>query len=273
MQAAVSRFLQFLRAERNASDLTIKSYREDLGALVEYLQGDSAAPPSPAAIGVADLREYLAAVSEAGYAKTTISRRLASLRSFFRFAQREGMVAHNPAKPLRNPRPARRLPHFLSTSDLAKLLKAPPTDAPAGLRDRAILETLYSAGLRVSELVGMNDADLDLVQGVVRVRGKGRRERLGLVGSHAVRALRQWFKHRTLANPKAPEEQRPVFTNKFGKRLTTRSVGRMLEKYLKLTGLDLRTSPHTLRHSFATHLLDRGPTSAACRNCWVTRAW
>ena len=125
MQAAVSRFLQYLRAERNASDLTIKSYREDLEALVEYLQDEAAAPPTAAAISVADLREYLAAVSEAGYAKTTISRRLASLRSFFRFAQREGMVDHNPAKPLRNPRPARKLPHFLSTSDLAKLLRSP----------------------------------------------------------------------------------------------------------------------------------------------------
>ena len=258
MQAAVARFLQFLRAERNASDLTIKSYREDLQALMEYLQGESAVPPSPGAIGVADLREYLAAVSEAGYAKTTISRRLASLRSFFRFAQREGLVDHNPGKPLRNPRPARKLPHFLSTADLATLLKAPPPHTAAGLRDRAIFETLYSAGLRVSELVGMNDADLDFIQGVVRVRGKGRRERLGLIGSHASRALRHWLKQRTLANPKAPAEKRPVFTNKFGKRLTTRSVGRMLEKYLQVTGLDVRTSPHTLRHSFATHLLDQG---------------
>jgi integrase/recombinase XerC len=258
MQAAVARFLRYLKVERNASDLTIKSYREDLSALLEYLQGDDPNPPAPSSITTSDVREYMAAVSEAGYSKSTISRRLASLRSFFRFAQREGLAERNPAKPLRNPRRSRKLPHFLSTDELARLLKAPPACNPAGLRDRAILETTYSAGLRVSELVGISDADLDLAQGVVRIRGKGRRERMGLIGSHAARALNQWLSQRNLTHPDANPQSRPVFTNRFGKRLTTRSVGRMLEKYLKLTGLDLRTTPHTLRHSFATHLLDHG---------------
>ena len=127
-----------------------------------------------------------------------------------------------------------------------------------GLRDRAILETLYSAGLRVSELVGINEADLDFTGGLVRVRGKGKRERLAPLGSFAMRALKAWLRMRSPAKGQAKDEATAVFLNKFGKRLSTRSVGRMLEKYLKLTGLDLRTSPHTLRHSFATHLLDRG---------------
>jgi integrase/recombinase XerC len=127
-----------------------------------------------------------------------------------------------------------------------------------GLRDRAILETTYSAGLRVSEVVGMNDGDLDLMEGIVRIRGKGRKERLAPLGSFAVGALKRWLKVRVLSPKEKQGPLAPIFTNKFGRRLTTRSVARMLEKYLKITGLDGRTTPHTLRHSFATHLLDRG---------------
>ena len=201
---------------------------------------------------------YLSALHEAGYAKASIARKLASLRSFYRFGQREGWADNNPAKALRNPRKAHKLPHFLTTGEIGKLLAAPPRDLPMGLRDRAILETLYSAGLRVSELVDLNDGDLDFAQGIVRVRGKGRKERLAPLGSYAVRALHKWLKLRQLS-PKEPKGRgAPVFVNRFGTRLTTRSVGRMLEKHLRETGLDRRTSPHTLRHSFATHLLDRG---------------
>jgi integrase/recombinase XerC len=126
------------------------------------------------------------------------------------------------------------------------------------LRDRAILETLYSAGLRVSELVGLTDGDLDLGGGIVRVRGKGKKERLSPIGSYAAKALKGWLAVRQLSPREKQGREAPVFTNKFGTRLTTRSVARMLEKYLQVTGLDQRTSPHTLRHSFATHLLDRG---------------
>jgi len=180
------------------------------------------------------------------------------MRSYFKFCQREGLCETNPAKPLRNPRRERKLPHFLTGSEIGQLLSAPSKNEPLGIRDRAILETLYSAGLRVSELVGVNLDDLDLTDGLVRVRGKGKRERLAPLGSFAVRALRLWLKKRTPARGLSKEDSAAVFLNKFGKRLTTRSVARMLEKYLKVTGLDLRTSPHTLRHSFATHLLDRG---------------
>ena len=269
MQKAVSRFLQYLRVERNASELTLKSYREDLMALAAYLaeadpsssaeDGDESGPfPSPAAISVLDLRGYVSALHEAGYAKSTIARRLASLRSFFRFGQREGWVDTNPAKPLRNPRRARTLPHFLSTEDLGRLLESPPSGSPMGLRDRAVLETLYAAGLRVSELVGLCDGDLDFAAGILHVRGKGKRERLSPIGSYATRAINRWLAVRKLHNAEPQGPSAPVFVNRFGRRTTTRSIGRMLEKYLRKTGLDTRTTPHSLRHSFATHLLDRG---------------
>jgi integrase/recombinase XerC len=259
MHKAIARFLRYLEVERNASLLTIKSYREDLTALADYLaESAGGVSPKPDAVTVLDLRGYVAALHDAGYAQTTIARRLASLRSFYRFGQRDGWASSNPAKPLRNPRKPRSLPHFLSTEDLARLLSAPATDQMLGLRDRAILETMYSAGLRVSELVGLDQSDLDFEGGVVRVRGKGRRERFGPIGSFAARAVKRWLRVRTLNVREPSGPQSPVFVNKFGRRLTTRSVARMLEKYLRQTGLDRRTTPHSLRHSFATHLLDRG---------------
>ena len=258
MQKAMAQFLRYLAAERNASSLTLKSYREDLMALAGWLTDGYGHCPRPEQITMLDLRGYVAAMHEAGYAKSTISRRLASLRSFFRFGQREGWTRANPAKALRNPRKSKTLPHFLSTEDVGRLLEAPPAKQTMGLRDRAILETLYSAGLRVSELVGMNDGDLDFEGGILRVRGKGRRERIAPLGSYATRALQRWFAVRRLACGEAEGRAAPVFVNKFGRRLTTRSVGRLLEKHLTSSGLDTRTTPHTLRHSFATHLLDRG---------------
>jgi integrase/recombinase XerC len=258
MDKMIGRFLKYLEIERNCSALTIKSYREDLDLLLNYLQEKLGRIPAPDEITPLELRTYVSAMHEAGYAKTSVARRLASLRSFFKFAQREGKCESNPAKPLRNPRKERKLPHFLSNQEIGQLLAAPPKSDPQGIRDRAILETMYSAGLRVSELVGMNLDDLDLLDGLVRIRGKGKKERLSPLGSFAVKALQNWLKVREPATNLPAKHGSPVFLNRFGKRLTTRSIARMLEKYLKLTGLDLRTSPHTLRHSFATHLLDRG---------------
>jgi integrase/recombinase XerC len=268
VQTSIARFLQHLVVERNASNLTIKSYREDLAHLVNYLsQSYGGAAPQPSAISTADLRGYVSGMHEAGYAKTTVSRRLASLRSFFRFGQREGWMSTNPAKPLRNPRKPRSLPHFLSTDEIGRLLEAPLAHDRHGVRDRAILETLYSAGLRVSELVALNDDDVDYAGSVLHVRGKGKRERLAPIGSFAMKALKLYLAVRTVSPTLARSASegnlskgpsRPLFVNRFGRRLTTRSVGRMLEKYLRTTGLDRRTTPHTLRHSFATHLLDRG---------------
>ena len=267
MHSAISQFLRFLSVERNAAELTIKSYREDLTSLADYLTQACGRTPAPADVTPLDLRGYVSALHEAGYAKTSVARRLASLRTFYKFAQREGLADSNPAKPLRNPRPDRKLPHFLSTEEIARLLQAPPATTVQGQRDRAILETMYSAGLRVSEVVGMNDGDLDLAEGLVRIRGKGRRERLAPIGSFAAKAIQRWTKARNSGaaagvnrrgHAGSSAQPVPLFTNKFGTRLTTRSVHRMLLKYLKQAGLDLRTTPHTLRHSFATHLLDRG---------------
>jgi integrase/recombinase XerC len=258
MQSAVAQFLRFLAIERNASTLTVKSYREDLTALLEYAQQLYAKLPEPRDVTPLDLRGYVSALHDAGYAKTSIARRLASLRTFFKYCQREGWADANPAKPLRNPRPDRKLPHFLTSDEISRLLETPPANLAMGLRDRAILETMYSAGLRVSEVVGLNDGDLDLENSLIRVRGKGRKERLSPLGSYAIRAIGRWKSKRTLSPKESAGPAAPVFVNKFGRRLTTRSVARMLEKHIQTAGLDGRTTPHTLRHSFATHLLDRG---------------
>lgn len=258
MRRHLGQFLRRLERERGASEHTVKAYREDLSALAEYLEDEAGVTPDPAGITVADLRGYVAALGEAGYAKSSIARRMSSVRSFFKFARAEGWIQTSPADALQNPRKSRKLPHFLTGDEITRLLATPPANTVAGRRDRAILETLYSAGLRVSELVGLNDGDIDLPQGLLHVRGKGRKERLSPLGSYASRALQAWLSDRKLAPSEAKGDEAPVFTNKFGRRLTTRSVARMLEKHLAVVGLDPKTSPHTLRHSFATHLLDRG---------------
>ncbi len=259
MQQAVVQFLRYLDVERNASDLTIKAYREDLFDLCDYLLSQASGQVlDPDQVSSRDLRGYLSALHAAGYARTSIARKLASLRSFYRFAQRQQLASSNPAKPLRNPRGQRKLPHFLSDDQLSTLLSTPPSDTVAGMRDRAILETVYSAGLRVSEVVGLNVEDVDFESGVIRIRGKGRKERLGALGRFADQALRLYMAHRQLSPKEPVGGLAPVFLNRFGRRLTTRSVGRMLEKHLAVAGMDRRTTPHTLRHSFATHLLNRG---------------
>ncbi len=259
MRSAIAQFLKYLASERNASDLTIKAYREDLFGLVDWLETTRGDVPRPDALSPQELRAFQAALQQAGYARTTIARKLASLRSFYRFAMRQGIATGNPAKPLRNPRRQRKLPHVLSNDEVGRLLLAPPADETMGLRDRAILETIYSAGLRVSELVALRDGDLDAHEQIIRVRGKGRKERISPLGSYALKAINHYTRRR-IRDPKteALGREAPVFVNRFGRILTTRSIGRMLEKYIAVVGLDTRTSPHTLRHSFATHLLDRG---------------
>jgi integrase/recombinase XerC len=258
MDDALAEFLRHLAVEKNASVFTVKSYREDLNQALEFFRGRlSGKGPEPAQLTTRLFRAYLAWLHEQGYAKTTIARRMAAVRSWCRFLCRQGVLAVNPADGLRSPRQERKLPHFLSEQDLARLLETPPANTVLGVRDRAILETLYSAGLRVAELTGLNLADVDLDSGLATVRGKGKRERLALFGPPALAALQHWLAQRETVSSRA-RSQSAIYLNKRGTRLSTRSVGRLLQKYLAQAGLDPRTSPHTLRHSFATHLLDRG---------------
>jgi len=255
--AGIDRFLRFLAAERGASPLTLKSYREDLRQLEEFLQSAGCRTPADASSVI--LRRFAAGLHAAGYAASSVARKLASTRSFYAFGQREGWVPANPAKPLRSPKRSRKLPKFLTGDEIGRLLAAPQPGRPGGLRDRAILEVMYSSGVRVQETVNLDDADLDLRGGAIRVRGKGRRERMGIVGSHAQEAVRAWLAARPQNVVPPPRgAARPLFTNKFGRRLSVRGVARLLEKHLAVAGLSRRASPHTLRHSFATHLLDAG---------------
>jgi integrase/recombinase XerC len=258
MHAEIDAFRRYLEIERNASDLTRKSYTEDLDSLLVYFTEQLGGVPDVGQVTVSTLRGYQAYLHECRYARTTIARRLACLRSFFRYCQREGHVDHNPAKMLRTPRIGRKLPHYLTAEQVVKLLEAPPANEPMGLRDRAILETIYSAGLRVAELVGLNVSIWDRDANVLRVFGKGRKERIAPVGSFAAKALDRWMEVRELTEKSSDDDRQALFLNRFGQRLTTRSIGRMLEKYIQQTGLEKLTSPHTLRHSFATHLLDGG---------------
>ena len=258
MHSAIELFLRYLKIERNSSELTLKSYSEDLQLLLVYFSESQGSVPNPDQVTVHILRGYVAFLHERQYARTTTARKLASLRSFFRYCCREGLTDSNPAKALRTPRIGRKLPHFLTAEQVVSLLEAPPANVKFGLRDRAMLETLYSSGLRVAELVSLNLASWDRDASILRVIGKGRKERIAPLGQHAVTALDRWLEVRDPAENPGPKHEGALFLNRFGKRLTTRSIGRLLEKYLLQTGLDKITSPHTLRHSFATHLLDGG---------------
>ncbi|MFO0802396.1 MAG: tyrosine recombinase XerC [Gemmataceae bacterium] len=259
LEQGLAEFLTHLGLEKNASEKTVKSYREDLTQALGFARerlGKSSVDPRDWNTRL--LRSFVSWLHEKSYAKSTIARRLAAVRSFGKYLCREGVLTVNPAQGLRGPRQDKILPHFLTVADIQLLLAAPAGDDWSGKRDRAILETLYSAGVRVSELVGLNLADADLAEGIATVRGKGKKERLALLGPAAVAAIREWLPKRDAILEHLRRESDAVFLNKNGGRLTVRSVGRLLEKYLKLAGLDPRTSPHTLRHSFATHMLDAG---------------
>ena len=247
-------FLEHLRGERAASPHTVRSYGEDLSLFWQYLSEAEGSRADPLAATARRLRAYSAWLSGRGYAPSTVARRLASLRSFYRFHRRRGALAADPSGGLRNPKQPKRLPEPLRVDQVIGLLDAIPTDDSLGLRDRAMFETLYGGGLRVGELVGLDLADLDLGEAVAKVRGKGRRERLAPIGDSAAGAIVRWLAARVADQPGEPA----VFLNRYGRRLTARSVGRLFDTYLKGRDLDGHSSPHTLRHSFATHLLDSG---------------
>lgn len=254
MHPAVTAFLEHLRVERQSSPHTVRSYRDDLTLFCQYLDQANAVEVDPTSVDARKLRSYAAWLNTQGYAASSIARRLACVRSFFRFHRRRGTVTTDPAVSLRNPKQPRRLPRPLPVEQVIRFLDAIPTDEPLGVRDRAMFETLYGGGLRIGELVSLDLADLDLDQGLVRVRGKGRRERLAPIGPMACEWVGRWLAVRR----QAEVGEKAVFLNRYGARLTTRSVDRLFGRHLVGLGIDLGSSPHSLRHSFATHLLDRG---------------
>ncbi|HVS69916.1 MAG TPA: tyrosine recombinase XerC [Phycisphaerae bacterium] len=207
-----------------------------------------------------DVRNYLQFMRENNYSKATMARKLATLRSFFKFCNRRGMTSNNPMITIRTPKQEKRLPKFMTEDQMTKLLNTPRDGDVLGARDKAMLECMYSTGIRVSELVGLNMEDVDFTAAVIRVRGKGKKERLAPMGNTALSAIRKYLSYRapapaiTIQTPATG----PLFVNKHGQRLSTRSVRRKLDKYLIEAGLDPDISPHTLRHSFATHMLNHG---------------
>lgn len=252
MERYIEKFLNYLTIEKNASVYTILNYRIDLKVFGQFLKNENI---SLEAATLIHLRKFLVYLKGKNYSSTTLGRKLASLRSFFAFLCRDGYLKKNPATAISTPKREKKLPVFLDVEKMTKLVEAPPDNNLYGLRDAAILETLYSTGIRVGELMGLNIDSIDFISGVVKVLGKGKKERLAPVGDKAIRVIRNYLSKRNL---KTGQDNKALFINKNGTRLTDRSVRRIIDKYIRQLGLKEHISPHSLRHSFATHLLDRG---------------
>ena len=249
MDKYIEKFMRYLEIEKNYSQHTILNYKLDLYDFNKFcgeLNFDK--------IDYLLLRKYLAVLKEKNLGNRTVGRHLSALRSFFRFLCREGYLKTNPILMLSSPKLDKHLPSFMTEEEVAKLIEsALPKDNrdELGLRNRAILETFYSSGLRISELVGLSLDDLDFISGIIKAKGKGKKERVVPVGDIALTAIRKYLDQRK-------KQSNAVFLNKNGKRISTRGVRDVVEKYLKSAGIQRGVSPHTFRHSFATHLLDRG---------------
>ncbi len=273
---AVAQFVRHLRAERNASEHTLSGYLSDLRQFCAQLWGEEQSPPFPwKSPDRFAARRFLASFQKAGMAPATASRKMSSLRSFFRFMVREGLVKDNPFVGLQQPKARRRLPKVLSQAEVLRLLEAPARLREqarakeekkksqfadyAALRDTAILELFYSTGMRIAELCGLTDARLDLISGTALVRGKGKKERFCPIGRPAAKALQLALDARdTFLTGLGKSRAQALFVNKNGGTLTPRSVERSLKKFLIEAGLDPGITPHVMRHSFATHMLDAG---------------
>lgn len=265
MQKYLDDFMKHLKYERNSSPHTLRNYESDLIQFYDYV-----APPDEdgarRTVNVRDIdhltiREYMASLYEKKKKKSSIHRKVASLRTFFSYLCRESILELNPAKLVATPRVERTLPNHLTIEQMIRFIETPDVETLLGKRDRSMLELLYASGLRVSEMVGLNLTDVDFTNLTVRVKGKGRKERIVPFGNHALKALQDYLAVRgellieaelDKADPSA------LFFNYQGTRITTRSVGRMVDKYVKMCADVHHISPHSLRHSFATHLLDAG---------------
>lgn len=252
-------FIIYLKVEKNASPMTIESYQKDIWQFIDFLADELKVPGEnlkPHDVDYLLVRKHLAVLQKKGLKRTTIARKMASLRAFFRYLTREEILEKNPVIEISTPKMQKRLPKVLYQNETWALVQAPDTSTLAGLRDRAILEVLYSSGLRVSELVGMDFHDVDLSMEYVRVMGKGARERIVPLGSYAVAALKNYIER--ISFSWEGKKEKPLFLNKSGNRITARSIRNIVNKYVQQICLQKKISPHTLRHSFATHLLDGG---------------
>lgn len=265
MENLISDFIKHLRYERNLSEHTLRNYESDLGQFYDFIapmsSDGSRRNVDITGIDNITIREYMASLYDKKKKKSSIHRKVAALRTFFRFLCREGLLEVNPATMVASPRIERKLPNHLSIEQMVRFIETPETDTVLGKRDRAILELLYASGVRVSELVNLNLSDIDFANQTLRVKGKGRKERMVPFGVHAQGALEQYLAVRgELLAEADPDNRDPlaVFMNYQGTRITTRSVGRMLDKYCRQCAEIHHVSPHALRHSFATHLLDAG---------------
>jgi integrase/recombinase XerC len=268
MTALLKAFVAHLRLNRNVSPHTVRAYEADISAFLAFLAGERNLPVSrltPAAIDPTEVRTYLAALGRRGIARASMARKLSALRTFIRYLRREGVLDDDPAALAVAPRRVQALPAHLGEEEMVRLLEAPSTADALGCRDHAILELFYASGLRLSELVSLDVEDVDLRGRLVRVMGKGRKERIVPFNHATEQALRDWLKRRAsivTAAAVASEGRRrkhdPLFVNYRGTRLSSRSVDRLVRRYVSQSGTQPGISPHALRHSFATHLLQRG---------------
>jgi len=246
-------FIKYLEGERNFSPHTIRAYRRDLKGFFDFLKEQGVELGNVERL---TLRAFAGRLAEEGLRKKSIARKIAALRSFFRYLHERGFIEHNPAETLSSPKLERALPKFLELDEVLRLLEAPPEDTPLGVRDRAILETLYGTGIRVGELVNLNIEDVDFSSGLIKVRGKGKRERIVPIGRAGLEALIKYLAVREkLLRDKG---EKALFLDRLGQRLTDRSVRRIVDKYIRQIGAHVKATPHTLRHTFATHMLNAG---------------
>jgi integrase/recombinase XerC len=266
MENLIEQFLEHLRYERNVSIHTLRNYASDLEQFLDFLAPAEPATGKRKLPGIAEvdhltIREWLAALHSAKKKKASIARKLAALRTFFQFLVREGLVELNPAKLVSTPRQEKKLPQHLSIEEAIRFIETPDLETDLGKRDRAILELMYATGVRVAELTTLNLADIDFRNQLIRVTGKRRKQRIVPFGDPAGTAIRSYLDVRDkflFTAPVSKREDEALFLNYQGTRITTRSVGRMVEKYIKICAGIHDISPHALRHSFATHLLDSG---------------
>jgi integrase/recombinase XerC len=254
MRKELEAFISYLKHEKNASPHTITSYGRDLDQFAEYLNRYNI---SLRKIDNVILRGFLAVLYDKKIKKSTISRKLAAIRSFFQFCIIRGWLEDNPAKIVATPRQEKPIPSFLSEEEMADFLDLPRSDKPLDLRDRAALELLYATGLRVSELVDIDLEDINFVERLIRVRGKGKKERIVPFGKRAEDCLTSYIRLRPMIN-RGEVDEKALFLNYRGERITSRSVERIVDKYIHLSAVRRKISPHSLRHSFASHLLSRG---------------